>query len=139
MIVDAWLLTLQGREDEIKTPVALESDPLSVLGLQPAEPHALASDKLGIWRQIGWLLNNVYDMFIRPQTTQVLCVPRQFLDDLKAQALKDLSEAQPEKKDHFLSDGDILIAWLGRMAVSHYDPSSTRTVSGLLGSVRVHR
>jgi hypothetical protein len=128
---------LQGREDEIKHPVALESDPLSVLGLQPTEPHALAGIKLGLWRQIVWLLNNAYGMFVRPQTTQVLCVPRQFLNDLKVQALKDLAESQPERKDHFLSDGDILVAWLGRMGVSHYDPSSSRTVSGLLSSVRV--
>jgi hypothetical protein len=137
-IVEAWLLMLQGREDEIKPPVALESDPLNALGLKPTEPHVLADVKLGFGRQIGWLLNNAFDLFIRPQTTHVLCIPKRFLDELKAQALKDLAEAQPEKQDHFLSDGDVLVAWLARMAVSHYSPSSTRTVSSISVPIRVH-
>jgi hypothetical protein len=128
-IVDAWLLMLQGREDEIQEPVSLEADPLQVLGHEPSEAHSLADIQLGIFGQIGWALNNAYDMFIRPQKNYVLCIPGQFLRDLKAQALKELANSLPDKKDHFLTDGDVLVAWLSRLTVSHYSPTSTRTVN----------
>ena len=42
-VLDAWRLTRQGREDEILEPLAPEKYILENVGINAAQPHALAS------------------------------------------------------------------------------------------------
>ncbi|PKX92298.1 uncharacterized protein P174DRAFT_512929 [Aspergillus novofumigatus IBT 16806] len=130
-ILDAWNLVMLGREDQIPTPVSYREDALKDLGTNPLSPHALADRKTSTLGMIRWALSNVTDLFFRSQETRIICVPAGFVENLHAVAMKELVSFPPGPGEErpFVSEGDILTAWVARLAVSHLSQYPDRTVA----------
>jgi hypothetical protein len=129
-LLDAWCLMLEGRDDEVKAPYGVDTDPLITLGTAPTEPHKLVSQQMGIFGLVGYGLGQAMD-FIRKQENRMVCVPSSFVQKLQDEALAELAAARSEDAlapKPFLSEGDVLCAWWTRLAVSHLPPTSTQTV-----------
>jgi hypothetical protein len=129
-ILDAWNLVMLGREDQIPTPVSYREDALKDLGTNPLSPHALADRKTSTLGMIRWALSNITDLFFRNQETRIICLPAGFVENLHAVAMKELvsSSPGPGEERPFVSEGDILTAWVARLAVSHLSQYPDRTV-----------
>lgn len=131
-LLDAWIMMMQGREEEISTPYSHHEDPLSELGKYVLEPHKLGKRRVSTLGMIGWGLSNIPDYF-RRQETRVVCLPAGFVEGLRAVALEELAATGDGGDKQFLSEDEILVAWLARLAVINLAPDSDRTVSDSLG------
>ncbi|KAG6358763.1 hypothetical protein INS49_012282 [Diaporthe citri] len=127
-LLDAWILMMQGRQDEITKPYSHHEDPLSELGRHVSEPHKLSDRRMSTLGMIGWGLGNISDLF-RRQETRVVCLPANFVEELRAVALEELAAIEDGGNKKFLSEGDVLVAWLARLAVVNFPPDSDRTVA----------
>ncbi|KAL6792560.1 hypothetical protein GGI42DRAFT_334957 [Trichoderma sp. SZMC 28013] len=124
-LMDAWMLMLQGRHDEIIPPQGGDGDPLADLGKSPTEAHKLANQRLSMFGLAHYGMNNVLDLF-RTQEHRMVCVPGSFVESLRNEAIGELTANGTE--DPFLSEGDVLCAWWTRLAVSHLPRSTQKTV-----------
>lgn len=131
-ILQAWTQMLDGREDEIATPVSFREDPLRDVGKNPAEPHRLLPYKMSLFATIWWVLSNLLDLFWRAQETRVFCLPGSFVDGLRQRALSDLDTQRmggDKQAEAWVSEGDVLVAWLAKVATCHHlNPDSTKKV-----------
>ncbi|KAK8874008.1 AAA ATPase [Apiospora arundinis] len=126
-LLDAWALALQGREDEIPFPQAVEMDPLAELGLYPTEKHVLASQHMTASNLAKYGICNFLDLAWRSKENRVVCVPKMFIDKLRSQALAELTAAG--ETDPFVSEGDVLTAWFARLSACNISKDSNRTVA----------
>lgn len=127
-LLDAWILMMEGREDDIPTPYSHHEDPLSELGKYVLEPHKLGDRRVSTLGMIGWELGNIPDYF-RSQETRVVCLPAGFVEELRAVALEELAATGDSVDTQLLSEDDVLVAWLTRLAVTNLPPDSKQTVS----------
>lgn len=127
-LLDAWILMMEGREEEIPTPYSHLEDPLSELGKYVLEPHKLGDRRVSTLGMIGWGLGNIPDYF-RSQETRVVCLPAGFVEELRAVSLEELAATGDNVDTQFLSEDDILVGWLTRLAVTNFPPDSNQTVS----------
>lgn len=127
-LLDAWILMMEGREDDIPTPYSHHEDPLSELGKYVLEEHKLDGRRLSTLGMVGWGLSNIPDYFQR-QETRVVCLPAGFVEGLRAAALEELTGTRDDGGNQFLSEDDLIAAWLARLAVINLAPDSDRTVS----------
>ncbi|KAK8106989.1 uncharacterized protein PG998_009002 [Apiospora kogelbergensis] len=136
-LLDAWSLTLQGRDDEVASP--MECDPMASLGAptletagrdtsSPGEEYQLADKRLGTRHEIILALRQVFDS-IRLRTPveedRVVCVPEAYVDMLRKDALANLEPREMDdnhkgvsNSPRFVSDGDVLCAWWSRHVIS---------------------
>jgi hypothetical protein len=130
-LLDAWMLMLQGRENEIPEPLGPHEYILEHFGRNPTEPHVLAEHHVSKPGIIWWALRNAYNLIIRKQEHRMVCVPAAYLAKLREKALAELAAQAPSEKSEapFLSEGDILVAWVSRLAISHLSEDSEKTVS----------
>jgi hypothetical protein len=84
---------------------------------------------------IRWALSNITDLFFRSQETRIICLPAGFVENLHAVAMKELfsSPPGPGEERPFVSEGDILTAWVARLAVSHLSQYPDRILTDLGG------
>lgn len=127
----AWSLTLAGRELEVPRMLSAEEDPMARAGLDPAwnEPHVLQKQWImGFWAFL-WAFRFILDLVLwRKMEARTLFLPRKTVQELKSQALCCLSENSSSTP--FVSDGDVVSAWLSVMATAAmFPPNSTRTIS----------
>ncbi|KAK2036271.1 hypothetical protein LZ31DRAFT_561260 [Colletotrichum somersetense] len=155
-LLDAWSLTLQGRQSEI-VPL-IENDPLASLGKMtwtgtaaisaspPSSPEqyqhvdkqlkVLQLLRLGFRKALDKLLNkNSMEEF------RTVCVPAIYIDSLRKDALQALRQegssipgigASREKHEvhlpiPFLSDGDVLCAWWTRKIINSRVRKATKS------------
>lgn len=128
-ILEAWILMIQGKDDEVPRPVSYREDLLGHLGKNPVVPHKLADQKMSPLAKVGWLLNNVVDRFWRRHEMRVLFLPADFIETLRDNTLKDMAMGWGPGKEAWVSEGDILFAWLAKIATCHLPPDSNKTVS----------
>ncbi|PHH89550.1 hypothetical protein CDD83_5809 [Cordyceps sp. RAO-2017] len=128
-LIDAWVLMMQGREDEVPTPCSYRADVLGDLGKHVSSPHRLADRQISKLGLVGWAMSNAIDLVLRSQQTYIVCVPAGFLQDMRASALVEIAAASPDEPKPFLSEGDVLVAWLARLTVSHLPRDSNKTVA----------
>jgi len=127
-LINAWILALSGREDEIPEPLAPDDYPLEAVGVNPTEPHSLAPRRVSAAGLGLWALMNVYSLAIRPKEHRMVCVPAPFIRKLRERALAELA-AGDEKGTPFVSEGDVLLAWTTRLAMANLPKDSQKTVS----------
>ncbi|XXH02505.1 hypothetical protein Hte_008881 [Hypoxylon texense] len=135
-LLKAWVLMLQGREDEIPTPLAAEDYILENCGKNPTERHVLADRHISKPGVFWWVLQNAYGLMFRKKEHRMVCVPGAYLAKLRAKALADLAAEQltSEKAEApFLTEGDVLVAWLSRLAVANAAENSTIAVQQAYG------
>ncbi|KZL80494.1 ankyrin-2 ankyrin, partial [Colletotrichum incanum] len=146
-LLDAWSLTLQGRQSEV-IPL-IENDPLALLGKTPSTATAATSatppsppeqykhvgKQLGVLQLLTLGLRQALDKFLNKNSMEefrTVCVPAAYVDLLRKDALQALqhenssmSRVSASKKEHeaalpvsFLSDGDVLCAWWTRKIIA---------------------
>lgn len=135
-LVTNWCKVLEGREDEISPLLGVTVDPLDTVGtgeLHPSEvarPYAFRDKVLTGWGLARFMIRFIWEVFWHPRHTQrIICLPPQALTALRAEATRDLTIARREQDGEekslsppFVSDGDILMAFLTRIA-SRTSPS----------------
>lgn len=130
-LLDAWMLMLQGRESEILEPLAPNEYILERLGKNPTEPHVLAQHHVSKLGLVWWVLQNFYNLAVGKKEHRMVCVPAAYLAKLRGKALEELAaQAGSEKSEvPFLSEGDVLLAWVSRLAMANFPKNSEKTVS----------
>ncbi|RSM05421.1 hypothetical protein CDV31_009573 [Fusarium ambrosium] len=127
----AWSLVLAGRESDVPPMLSADEDPMARAGFDPAfnEPHALQKRwVMGLWA-FFWAFRFILDLLLwRKMETRTLFLPRKTVHELKSLALRSIST--DPSSNPFISDGDVITAWLSVMATAAmFSPSSTRTIS----------
>lgn len=127
VMLDAWTLVLEGREDDIVPPFGFDREVLGELGTHPTRPHALADKLMTTSQLVMYGLRNVADMTLRAKENRMVCIPAAFVEKLRAEAAEDLAAEGQEKT--WVSEGDVLAAWWLRLAIIHFPSESERNVS----------
>ncbi|KAI1322613.1 hypothetical protein F5Y16DRAFT_385930 [Xylariaceae sp. FL0255] len=126
-IIDNWVLTLQGRDDEVMPLRGFDSDPLEDFGKHTIEPHKLESKRMTTGTMVSWGLKNFSDLAIRAKENRMVCIPSRFIQKLHAAALRELAAAGDPKP--FLTENDILTAFWTRLALCHLPEDSDKPVT----------
>ncbi|KAF4820223.1 Acetyltransferase BOT5 [Colletotrichum siamense] len=130
-LLNAWSLKLQGREDDVPKPLT-GAYALEDLGKSPTRPHVLSHQHMSTVSLGKWLFWNFYNLVIRPKENRVVCIPAEYLRGLKEKAMAEL-EAQPsidgKEKPKFVSEGDVILAWVARLSFSSLSESSECTMA----------
>lgn len=127
-ILDAWSLVLQGRDEEVPPLHGFDSDPLARLGRDPKEKYKLAERRLSVWQIIVFGIRYAFEMVWWGDEGRVLCVPNTFITALRETALQELASESEGNKKPFLSESDVLCAWLTRLAISNLPKDSSQTI-----------
>ncbi|KAI0169150.1 hypothetical protein GGR52DRAFT_592955 [Hypoxylon sp. FL1284] len=142
-LLDAWVATLEGRDADVRPLHGVLYDPLAALGTGPlAEPYVLGPRRLSAWDALLFALAYAWTTLVlwRGEETRVMCVPAAHARALRQDALDylageqdkeegaDCDFADEEKKNKqmndtkprpFVSEGDVLSAWITRLALLH--------------------
>ncbi|KAK7751847.1 hypothetical protein SLS62_006148 [Diatrype stigma] len=97
VMLNAWSLILQGKEDEIRPPHAFDSDVLSEFGKHATEPHKLGDRLMTVPNLVLYGLRNVVDLTLRGKENRMACIPATFWEKLRATALAELEAEGYEK------------------------------------------
>ncbi|CBF87369.1 hypothetical protein AN9305.2 [Aspergillus nidulans FGSC A4] len=135
-VVEGWSAMLWGKGDSIPTPVSPESDPFDVLatGARPTtEKHILTDMKVGWGGILKWGLGYGVDMLLRAKENRMVCVPESYWRPQMERALQELrEEARSTGADEsrvFLTENDIVTAWILRCVIGQAGMSPDRTVA----------
>lgn len=136
-VVHAWSLMLAGREAEIPPMLSSCEDPMAKVGVDPSfiSRHALEEQRLtGLWLFL-WGIRFIIDMlWLGKMETRTIFLPRRTVRSLHREATGCLAAryeadtTSTDKRMPFLSEGDVLAAWMTCKASSVLPQSSTRTV-----------
>lgn len=134
-VVENWSAMLWGKEDEVLTPCNVDSDPFDVIakGTRPAtEEHILASRRVGLGGILKWGLGYGVDMIVRAKENRMVSVPESYWRPQHEKALAELREEAVANGEDvskvFLTENDVLTAWLLRSVVSSMGMPPDRTV-----------
>ncbi|KAL0941314.1 uncharacterized protein CTRU02_204077 [Colletotrichum truncatum] len=137
-IVYAWSLVLAGQDDKVPPMLAASTeDPMTAASMDPRfqEKHVLESQHMTGMRMLFWGLRYVLDIIWWPKMeTRTVYLPRKAVKQMRADAMASLQAAADQEgkpsgaPSPFISDGDVVAAWLSCMAAQELSPSSTRTV-----------
>ncbi|KAL2851086.1 hypothetical protein BJY01DRAFT_233048 [Aspergillus pseudoustus] len=135
-LVEGWIAMLWGREAEIPKPCGTETDPFGVLATgsrAPKERHVLTDRKVGWGGILKWGLGYGVDMVLRAKENRIVCIPQTFWRSQLEKALEELRGEAIEKGEDpskiFLTENDILTAWILRCTVGEMQASPDRTVA----------
>lgn len=133
----AWSLMLAGRESEIPPMLSSGDDPMATLGKDPLflDTHILGKQQVKGWRFLLWGLRFLFDLlWWRKMETRTVFLPRKVVSQLRSDALASLvqgphKEVTTEAQVPFISDGDVVTAWISLIAASALLPlKSPRTI-----------
>lgn len=114
----AWSLVLAGREAEVPPVLGAQEDVLRTLIDAPPkerEEYALKSKQLKGLAMLKFGTRFAWDMLTSPAPeTRTICLPKNAIARLRLQAQMDLAELSNEDERPFVSDGDVLTAWVIR-------------------------
>lgn len=126
---------LWGKEADIPTPCEIDPDPFDALaqGTRPAtEEHILADKMVGLVSLLKSGLRYGFDMLVRAKENRMVCVPEPYWRPQLEKALEELrAEAVTAGEDPskvFLTESDILTAWILRCVVGQMGMDPNRTV-----------
>ncbi|KAH9900500.1 hypothetical protein F4778DRAFT_739235 [Xylariomycetidae sp. FL2044] len=127
-LLEAWIATLSGREQDVLPLHGISQDPMKMVGKNITEPYKLGHLLFTSWQMLLFAFVYVWKKtFYKEEETRMVCMPSWFVKSLRATTTKSLV-AKTGNKSAFLSDGDVLTAWIVRLAVSHMPRTSNRTV-----------
>jgi hypothetical protein len=139
-VATAWSLVISGRESEIPAMRSSGDDPMAPVGKDPLflETHVLEEQQVKGWWLLLWGLRFVFDLlWWRKMETRTVFLPRKFVNQLRSKILaslaekadKDITTELTEEQAPFVSEGDIVTAWMSWIAASALLPSkSLRTI-----------
>ncbi|KAI1762107.1 hypothetical protein GGR53DRAFT_532879 [Hypoxylon sp. FL1150] len=126
-LLDAWIATMEGRDDDVKPLHGVLHDPLASLGTQPQEPYILGYRRLTPWQALLFALAYIWTTLFwwRGEETRMVCVPAAHIKALHKGALDYLAAQNEDSYDEekkvkpFVSEGDVLSSWIARLALLH--------------------
>lgn len=141
-IIKNWCKVLAGKEDEVVPLMGTREDPMATVGVGPLheneELYALKDKNLGGLGMLKMVAYSKWDTFWAPdQEIRIVFLPAKAIAILRQQAADDLSTknandqgttAPNETAAPFVSDGDILTAWLSQITLRASGPSSRPVV-----------
>lgn len=139
----AWRLLLKGKDggeydDEVPEPLPSDEESYSLrdYGMAPKQRHVLQDVHLKMSGMLGWAVRNIWGIVFGRKECAVLCVPGPFWRALREKAIAELNddsraenEGDEEKRETWVSEGDVLLAWFTRLALSHYPPGTRKAVN----------
>ncbi|KAJ5764837.1 hypothetical protein N7520_004396 [Penicillium odoratum] len=135
-VVEGWNSMLWDKADEIPTPVPYDTDPFELFatGSRPTtEEHVLTDRKVGLGGLLKWGLGYGFDMLVRAKENRMVCVPKSYWQPQWEKALGELrAEAVAKGEDEskvFLTENDIITAWILRCVVGEMGMDPKRTVA----------
>ncbi|PLN78519.1 hypothetical protein BDW42DRAFT_202109 [Aspergillus taichungensis] len=138
-VVEGWSAMLWGRSEDVPVPCKFDTDPFDALaqGSRPAtEEHLLAGRRVGLGGMLKWGLGYGIDMLVRAKENRMVCVPETFWRPQMEKALEELRvEAVAQGEDAskvFLTENDVLTAWILRCVVGQMVMDPNRTVAASL-------
>ncbi|EPS38852.1 hypothetical protein H072_7394 [Dactylellina haptotyla CBS 200.50] len=124
-LLKAWCLVLAGQESQLPPLLGARQDTMAALADDPSEPpeeFTLKNSLLQGFAFGNFVFHLMWDRFWNPPLeTHILFVPKQFIDRLKTQAQNDLKSASKEGDKEapiFVSEGDVITAWMSRFISS---------------------
>ncbi|CAI7640261.1 unnamed protein product [Penicillium pancosmium] len=135
-VVEGWSAMLWNKQAEIPTPCDFNMDPFHSFadGTKPAtEKHILAGNRVGLGGMLKWGLGYGVDMLVRAKDNRMVCVPESYWGPELEKALGELREEAIEKGEDpskvFLTENDVLTAWILRCVVAEMEMNTNRTVA----------
>lgn len=122
-LFQAWSLVLQGRDDEVRPLQGVEDDPLAEFGLDPEERYKHADRVIKGKGLLALGLRISWDSIWQGEEARVLCIPGSYVRALRDTAMRELVDTGGNADEEgagydFVSEGDVLCAWLARIALS---------------------
>jgi hypothetical protein len=157
LLLRAWQAMLEGRDDDVPDFVGYDEDLMADLGTdayEAQEDFVLKPKLLGTLGMVHFIFNYLWEYFWYPVADgRMIAMPASYFARIKALAFADLetlpkdritftnpalSKSAGSSEKPFLSDGDILTAWLMRLIVRANPlirdaPNRTVTVLNLFG------
>ncbi|KAI1340082.1 hypothetical protein F5Y15DRAFT_423498 [Xylariaceae sp. FL0016] len=146
-LLDAWIAVLEGRDDDVLPLHGFDKDPLENLGSNAQESYILDPFRLSTFQIILFSLRYTWETLIRHrgEETRIFRIPAAYLRSLRDAALATLAseaaintthdddvganlEKEPgphsnKRNPLFLSEGDVLSAYIARLALHHLHPT----------------
>ncbi|PTU24762.1 hypothetical protein P175DRAFT_0506344 [Aspergillus ochraceoroseus IBT 24754] len=131
-ILQAWAATMRGKTAEVVPEFAgFREDPLERVG-ETGNPDqfVLFKDILSTWGTVVFVVRDLWDQFWYPDyEKRLLCVPGEFLTQMRTDLMQELGDDLPDGKDPFISEGDVLVAWWTRMAAEAHGTAPDRLLA----------
>ncbi|KAL2859791.1 uncharacterized protein BJX67DRAFT_40832 [Aspergillus lucknowensis] len=126
----AWTSIINGREDQVPAFHSVGEDPMAQFTEKtPAKASVNFPFLLTGIRLFSFILSYVFELlWYRGHNERVICIPGQYIDGLRNQALHDLSR-DSQHPAPFLSESDILLAWWTKTLIKSLNPSPGRLIS----------
>ncbi|VUC29898.1 unnamed protein product [Clonostachys rosea] len=115
-ILTAWSVSLKD-EGNIPALLGARKDVLDGIGTSQdcTVPYVLDNVELKGWGFVKFAFRLMWTVLWRPKVeTRTICLPRDFVSKLRRDTVKEFGEIQGPSGDVFLSEGDVLTAWLTR-------------------------
>ncbi|KAI0185005.1 hypothetical protein EV127DRAFT_213976 [Xylaria flabelliformis] len=115
-IISAWSKTLHS-DDDIPALLGTDKDVLDGIGTDKDNPvpYHLGPSEIKGWGFVKFALRLVWEVLMHPQVeSRAICLPRQFLSQLRESCLNELRAVHQGDSAPFLSEGDVLEAWGAR-------------------------
>ncbi|KAI6804076.1 hypothetical protein KC361_g440 [Hortaea werneckii] len=130
----AWTAVLEGREQDVPPFQGYHEDPITpVVDHTPPEQHVLYDHLLRGFGFVMFVMYMILEFVWWPkQSSRIILLPGPYIQDLRQQALQDLQEQQQPKSETnepapFVSEGDIIFAWLAKKTLQALRPSPPST------------
>lgn len=125
--LQAWTAILSGHEDRIPPFLGFDEDIIEAkTEYVPAEQHVLAKQTFTKFQMAVFILCRWWENYWCPDVEdKVIAIPNSYVQNMRKRALQELraQSAQSSSEDIFISEGDILLAWLSKTLVSALHPS----------------
>ncbi|KAF7590719.1 hypothetical protein BBP40_002510 [Aspergillus hancockii] len=127
----AWTAVLNGQEDQVPTFHVFNEDPLiPLMNRTPAEVYVNAAFFLKGLRLLVFIFYYLFEfIWHRADNYHMICIPGHYVDEMRTQALQELTEQNNEQPAPFLSESDVLLAWWFKVMMKALNPSPGRMVS----------
>ncbi|KIA75846.1 hypothetical protein HK57_00373 [Aspergillus ustus] len=121
----AWIAVLHGREDEVPELGGFEDARSHLTEGAPATKYLLHQYILGWYQTIVFGCWRFIETLWSSEEDRVVCIPRQFVQELRANVLDELDSGKGET---FVSNNDVLLAWFARTILSIAGPLRNRSL-----------
>ncbi|KAI6367393.1 hypothetical protein MCOR25_004929 [Pyricularia grisea] len=138
-IINGWVDMLHGRKDKVRRFEGFKEDPLAevVKRANTSEVAGILEGKIlkGVW-YVLFVVYFVLDMLLGPKMeTRTLYFPAATIAKMREQALDDLGQKGDNKP--FVSTGDVLTAWISKMAVTPMAVKAPRQDLTILNAINL--
>lgn len=121
-LIHAWSMVLSGNASQVPELLGTREDEISTLwsnlGTNAAKEKdfILGKRNLNSWQKVKFGLRAAWTMlWNRTVDQKVFFLPKKAIDGLRGRAQNDLASLSTNKDIPFISDGDILSAWLAKI------------------------